>query len=542
MNVPYMSRPTVYASNGMVCSHSPLAASIGIKILSEGGNAFDAAIATAAMEAITVPGMCGFGGEVFAMFYDAKTGKTLGLTSTGIAPALATSDYFRSRGYDSMPIDGPLAVSPPGELAAYEYLNHQYGTMSMSELLSYAIKYAEEGHPITPRASRVFASMKNRILKFPSTSKIFLKKDGSSYKAGELFKNPDLANTLKVISKEGTESFYKGAIASKIVEEFGKAGGILDLESLANHQVEIYDPITTDYRGYVVAENRPPSQGFMLLEMLNIMEGFDVKGYGHLDPDLMHLMIESKKLAFADRNAYLGDPNFENNPLEELISKEFAEKRRNTIDHKNAGKNIGPGNPIKEGTDTSYFCIVDKDGNAISFIHSLYNGFGSAFVAEGTGILFNNRQQGFRLEEGHPNTVKPGKRPMHTLNCFIVLKNGKPVIISGSPGADFQTQGNLQIITSILDHGLTPQEAVDAPRWHSIPGSHPLDTENPPEVQLEPRMSETVSDALIAKKHKITWGQEGISHGIFQVISVNQETGVLAGASDPRGDGYAAGF
>ena len=200
--------------------------------------------------------------------------------------------------------------------------------MNMSELLSYAIKYAEEGHPITPRASRVFASMKNRILKFPSTSKIFLKKDGSSYKAGELFKNPDLANTLKVISKEGTESFYKGAIASKIVEEFGKAGGILDLESLANHQVEIYDPITTDYRGYVVAENRPPSQGFMLLEMLNIMEGFDVKGYGHLDPDLMHLMIESKKLAFADRNAYLGDPNFENNPLEELISKEFAEKSK----------------------------------------------------------------------------------------------------------------------------------------------------------------------------------------------------------------------
>ncbi len=441
-----------------------------------------------------------------------------------------------------MPIDGPLAVSPPGELAAYEYLNRQYGTMSMSELLSYAIKYAEEGHPITPRASRVFASMKNRILKFPSTSKIFLKKDGSSYKAGELFKNPDLANTLKVVSKEGTESFYKGAIASKIVGEFGKAGGILDLESLANHQVEIYDPITTDYRGYVVAENRPPSQGFMLLEMLNIMEGFDVKGYGHLDPDLMHLMIESKKLAFADRNAYLGDPNFENNPLEELISKEFAEKRRNTIDHKNAGKNIGPGNPIKEGTDTSYFCTVDKDGNAISFIHSLYNGFGSAFVAEGTGILFNNRQQGFRLEEGHPNTVKPGKRPMHTLNCFIVLKNGRPVIISGSPGADFQTQGNLQIITSILDHGLTPQEAVDAPRWHSIPGSHPLDMGNPPEVQLEPRMSETVSDALIAKKHKITWGQEGISHGIFQVISVNQETGVLAGASDPRGDGYAAGF
>ena len=542
MNVPYMSRPTVYASNGMVCSHSPLAASIGIKILSEGGNAFDAAIATAAMEAITVPGMCGFGGEVFAMFYEAKTGKTLGLTSTGIAPALATSGYFRSRGYDSMPIDGPLAVSPPGELAAYEYLNRQYGTMSMSELLSYAIKYAEEGHPITPRASRVFASMKNRILKFPSTSKIFLKKDGSSYKAGELFKNPDLANTLKVVSQEGTESFYKGAIASKIVEEFGKAGGILDLASLANHQVEVYDPITTDYRGYVVAENRPPSQGFMLLEMLNIMEGFDVTGYGHLDPGLIHLMIESKKLAFADRNAYLGDPNFENNPLEELISKEFAQKRRNTIDHKNAGKNVSPGNPIKDGTDTSYFCIVDKDGNAISFIHSLYNGFGSAFVAEGTGILFNNRQQGFRLEEGHPNTVKPGKRPMHTLNCFIVLKNGKPVIVSGSPGADFQTQGNLQIITSILDHGLTPQEAVDAPRWHSIPGSHPLDMGNPPQVQLEPRMSETVSEALIAKQHKITWGQEGISHGIFQVISINQETGVLAGASDPRGDGYAAGF
>ena len=540
MNVPYASRPTVYSNNGIVCSTSPLAASAGIKVLADGGNAFDAALATAAVEAITVPGMCGFGGEVFAIFYDAKTGKTHGLTSTGIAPKQATPEYYTSRGYTEMPGIGPLAASPPGELAAYEYFNTNYGTMPLADLLQPAIKYAEEGHPITPRAARVFEGAKDKLAQFPSSAKVFLKPDGSLYGEGEMFKNVDLANTLKIVAEKGIDAFYNGEIAEKIVAEFQAAGGIMDKESLANHKVEVYEPIETEYRGYTVAENRPPSQGMILLEMLNIIEGFNLSDYGHLSPEAIHLMIEAKKRVFADRNKYLADPHTEDIPLDTLISKDFADSRRDTIDPSKASVEVGPGPVIAEGTDTSYFCVIDKEGNALSFIHSLYNGFGSGFVAEGTGIVFNNRQQGFRLEEGHPNTVQPGKRPMHTLNAYIVLKDNKPFIISGTPGADFQPQGNLQIITSIIDYGLGAQEAVDAPRWYSIPGSHPPTVNDPFEVQVEPRMPESITDNLQGKGHTITWGQEGISHGIVQLICVNPETGVYAGASDPRGDGHAS--
>ncbi|MCH2305115.1 MAG: gamma-glutamyltransferase [SAR202 cluster bacterium] len=537
----FKSRSTVYSNNGIVCSTSPQAASTGINILSSGGNAYDAAIAVAAVECVTIPGMCGFGGEVFSIFYDAKTGITRGLTSTGAAPKQATSEYFISKGFSSMPDTGPLSVSPPGELAAYKYINENYGTLKLADLIGPAINFAENGHPISPRAGKVFQDSKNRLKQFPSSAKIFLKPDGNVYKEGDLFKNNDLANTLKFIRDNGIDSFYKGEIAEKIIKEFKSAGGILDKDSFLNQKVEVYEPIITNYRGYTVAENRPPSQGMLLLEMLNIVENFDLSSYKHLDPNSIHLMIEAKKRAFADRNHYLADTKIKDVPLEILISKEFAKVRKSTIDINNASLNINPGPIISEGTDTSYFCIIDKEGNAVSFIHSLYSGFGSAFVAEGTGIVFNNRQQGFRLNEPkHPNNIEPGKRPMHTLNAYIVLKENKPIIISGTPGADFQPQGNLQIITSIIDYNLDPQQAIDSPRWYSIPGTHPPEINNPYLIQVEPNMPKYVTDILSKKGHSITWGQEGISHGIVQLICVDQKAGIFAGASDSRGDGYAA--
>ncbi|MBN19157.1 MAG: gamma-glutamyltransferase [Chloroflexi bacterium] len=537
----FKSRSTVYSTNGIVCSTSPQAASTGINILSSGGNAFDAAIAVAAVECITIPGMCGFGGEVFSIFYNAKTGTTHGLTSTGAAPQKATSEYFMSKGFSSMPDIGPLSVSPPGELSAYKYINENLGTLKLADLISPAINYAEKGHAVSPRAAKIFEDSKARISQFPSSSKIFLKDDGNVYKQGELFKNNDLANTLKYIKDYGIDSFYKGEIAEKIVKEFKAAGGILDKDSLINQKVEIYKPITTTYRDFTISENRPPSQGMLLLEMLNIIEDFNLYSYEHLDPNAIHLMIEAKKRAFADRNHYLADTKIKNVPLDVLISKEFAKNRKSTININNASSNIAPGPIISEGNDTSYFCIIDKEGNAVSFIHSLYSGFGSAFVAEGTGIVFNNRQQGFRLNQPkHPNNVEPGKRPMHTLNAYIVLKDNKPIIISGTPGADFQPQGNLQIITSLIDYNLDPQLAIDAPRWYSTPGSHPTEIHNAYTVQVEPSMPKYVTDILSNKGHSITWGQEGISHGIVQLICVDQKTGIFSGASDPRGDGYAA--
>ena len=540
MELSYKSRSTTYSQNGMVCSTSPLAATAGITVLANGGNAFDAAVTVASVEAVTVPGMCGIGGEVFAIYHDARTGITRGLTSTGMAPRKATTSYFKSLGYDFIPPDSPLAVSPPGELAAYDYINKKYGTMSLSSLILPAIRFAQEGHPLAASTARLLAVGKEKIYNSQSLSKLFLKQDGALYTEGELLRNSDLANTLNKISERGVEDFYKGEIADLIVQRFKESGGILDKESLENHIVEEYDPLITNYRGYVVAENRPPSQGMLLLQMLNLMELFDLGEYGHLSPEAMHLMVEAKKLAFADRNAYLGDPRTLDIPIEQLLSKNFAKLRQESIDPLIASNSVTSGNLIDEGTDTSYFCVADKDGNAVSFIHSLYNSFGSGFIADGTGILFNNRQQGFKLEDGHPNSLAPWKRPMHTLNAFIVLANGKPAIISGTPGADFQTQGNLQLITSLIDHGLSPQEAVDAPRWNSMPGSHPPTNNDPFELRLEPRMPIEIAKQLEQMGHKITWGQEGISHGIFQLICIDPTSDILSGASDPRGDGHVA--
>tara|TARA_B100001123_G_scaffold242898_1_gene271568 strand:- start:4995 stop:6620 length:1626 start_codon:yes stop_codon:yes gene_type:complete len=539
MTVPFVSRATVMSSRGVAASTSPLAASTGIRIMSEGGNAFDAAIAMAAAETVTVPSMCGLGGEVFAIFYEAKTGKVKGLTSTGVAPKGATPSFFRSKGYTHMPEDGPLAASPPGEVAAYQFFVDNLCTLPLERLLEPAIGYAEDGYPVTPRISRLFDTSFPRVSKIPSLAKIFLR-NGKPYGAGEILVQKDLGSSLRKVAKGGAEEFYKGQLASDIAKRFQEAGGLITEETLAAHEIEVYEPLSTEYRGYTVVENRPPSQGMLILEMLNIIEGFDLAGMGHLSPQSIHTMIEAKKLAFADRNAYLGDTKSKEIPLDVLISKEYANNRRSLINADKASFEVGQGSIQPLGKDTSYFCVADGEGNAVSFIHSLYQGFGSGFVAEGTGIVFNARQRGFRLEEGHPNTVSPGQRPMHTLNAYMVLKDNFPVLIGGTPGADFQPQGNTQMITGVLDYGLSPQEAIDAPRWSSIPGTDPPTLGDPEVVQMEPRMPQEIAVELESKGHQVQWGQEGISHGIVQLIQMDKATGTLKAGSDPRGDGHAA--
>ena len=539
MTVPYVSRSPVMTSGGMVCSTSPLAASAGVRVLAEGGNAFDAAVATAAVEAVTVTGMCGLGGEAFAILYQASTGKVMGLTSTGAAPKGATPAFYRSQGFTSIPMDGPLAVSPPGEVAAYDLINSDFGTWPLAKLLEPAIQHAEEGFPLSSRVGRSFTGSAHRLALYPSTAKAFLN-EGLPYQTGDILVQKDLASSLRKIAQGGAEEFYRGSLAQDIARAFRGAGGLLDEEALASQEPEAYEPLSTEYRGYTILENRPPSQGMLLLEMLNILEGFDIASLGHLSPQSIHLMVEAKKLAFADRNAYLADPKVESLPLEELLSKEHAARRRALIDPKRAASHVPATELAPAGTDTSYFCVADKEGNTVSFIHSLYHSFGSAFVAEGTGILFNNRHRGFRLQDGHPNTIAPGKRPMHTLNAYTVMKNGKPFLVSGTPGADFQVQGNTQIITGVIDYGLEPQEVVDAPRWRSTPGSDPDSLDMPDNLDLEPRMPEEVARGLEALGHDVSWYQEGISHGIVQLIQIDQGTGVKTGASDPRGDGHAA--
>jgi len=540
MSVPYSSRAAVMTTGGLVCSTQPLAAAAGLRVLAEGGNAFDAAIATAATEAVTVAPMCGFGGETFIIMYVAATKKVIGLTSTGPAPKQATPAFYRSKGYQHMPGEGPLAASPPGELHAYQYLLSNFCTRPFARLMEPAITYAEEGFPLSPRVGRIFQGSVDKIAKFPTSAKVFLKKNGQPYGPGDLFANPALARSLKRVVQEGPEDFYRGQLARDIAKGFRDAGGILDEEALASQEAEVYDPISTTYRGYTVMENRPPSHGMILLEMLNILEGYDMARLGHLTPESIHVMVEAKKLAFADRNAYLGDPRKVSTPLDTLLTKEHAARRRAHINMESAAARVREEPLVPAGTDTSYFCVADKYGNAISFIHSLYAAFGSGFVAGETGIVFNNRQQGFRLQEGHSNTVAPGKRPMHTLNAYMMLKDGRPFLVSGTPGADFQVQGNTQIITDIVDYGMGAQEALDAPRWLDEPGSNPATLDQPFSLRMEPRMPEEVAKGLEKLGHTVGWGQEGISHGIVQLIQFDHERGIKIGASDPRGDGHAA--
>lgn len=538
---PRASRSMVMSTKGLVCSPSPLAASTGLTILANGGNAFDAAIAVAAVEAVTLPSMCGIGGEVFAIMHHANTGKLHGLTSTGPSPQGATPEYYRSKGYNHVPFSGPLAASPPGEVAAYQLINDVFGTIPLAKLLEPAIGYAEEGFALPQRVGRVFANSGQTLAEFPNTAASFLN-NGQPFGPGDLFVHKNLANTLRRIAAGGADEFYRGGLARDIAKGFREADGLIDEEAMAAVKPELYEPLTTTYRGFLVAENRPPSQGAILLEMLNILEGFDLAAMGHMSPESIHLMVEAKKLAFADRNRHLADPRIEKVPVEVLVSKEFAAQRRASIDLNKATERVSAADLLPQGTDTSYFCVVDKEGNTVSFIHSIYAAWGSAFVPGNTGILFNNRQRGFRLEEGHPNTMAPGKRPMHTLNAYTVLREGKPFIVGGTPGADFQVQGNTQMITGIIDFGVPVQSLVDGPRWYSTPGSDPPTIDEPYELLIEPWMPQEIVKDLKRYGHNVTIEESGAGHGIVQLIQLDQTTGVLKGASDPRADGQAVGL
>ena len=535
-----MAMPVV-STRGLVCSASPLAASTGRRVLADGGSAFDVAIAVAAVECVTMPARCGIGGEAFAVLYHAATGKAYGLTSTGPAPEGASAALYKGLGHAFVPYSGPLAASPPGEVAAYQLISDTFGTRSLGTLLEPAIGYAEEGFHLPPGIGHDFVNGARRLAESPSTAATFLK-SGKPYGTGDLFANKGLGRALRRIAERGAEEFYRGGLARDIVKAFQEAGGLIDEASMAAVQAELYEPLTTTYRGYLVAENRPPSQGAILLEMLNIVEGYDPAGLGSLSPEGLHLMIEAKKLAFADRNRYLADPLVESVPLERLVSKEHAARRRALIDPNRALGQVEAADLQALGTDTSYFCVADGEGNAVSFIHSVYAPWGSAFVAGDTGILLNNRQRGFRLEEGHPNGMAAGKRPMHTLNAYIVFKGGRPFLVGGTPGADLQVQANLQVISGVIDQGIAPQMLVEAPRWFSRPGSDPPSLDDPFEVLLGGGMPSEVWAGLAARGHVVKGWPDDVNPGLIQLIQIEQGSGAMTGASDPRGDGQAVGL
>jgi gamma-glutamyltranspeptidase / glutathione hydrolase len=534
-------RPEAFGTRGMVCSAHPVAAFIGLGIIQRGGNAFDAAIAVAAAEGVLLPMKCGLGGDAFVVLHDARKRETVAFNGSGVAAAGATADYYRSRGHKTMPLDGVHAVSVPGGVAVYEALWRRHGTMDWKELWEPAIRLAEDGVAITKYISARIADRAETLASFEHSAAMYLP-NGRVPVAGERWSAPNLARTLKVIAKSGADALYRGEIAEKLVSFLRQEGQTFTADDFARQQAVMYAPLATDYRGLTVYETAPPSQGFVLLEQLNILEGFELGKLAPTSAERMHLLIEAKKLAFADRNRHAGDPAFVKWPLEALISKQHAAKRRAEIDPRQARSPAGALVAEHSG-DTSYFAVADGNGNAISFIHSLSNAFGSCVVAGETGITLNNRAgRGFSLDPEHPNCIAPGRRTMHTLNAYMIHRDGQPWLVGGTPGGDQQTQWNAQMITNVIDHGMGPQDAIDAPRFHSFPGTDPASVGKPPIVKTEERVPQASREALAKMGHTVqTVGPWG-GGGAVQLIQIDRERGVLRGATDPRPGGLALGF
>ena len=551
-------RPLVMGRRGMVCAGQPLAAGAGIAALRRGGNAVDAAIAVAATLNVVEPNMSGIGGDGFIMIYWRETGRVDVVNATGAAPQAAT----RQRYAGGIPLHGMTSVSTPGLLDGWCEAHARFGRLSFGSLLDEAIALAEEGFPVTHTLAGYLRDAP-ALLDYP-TSRATFAPDGAFLRPGQILRQPDLARTLRLLAAEGRDAFYRGAIGRALAAFSERAGGPLALTDLADHRARWQEAISVDYRGWTVHEAPPNSSGHILLQALNIIEDFDLAGLGWLSPAAIHLMVEAKRLAFADREAYVADPEWLAIPLAGLLAKDYAAERRRLIDPERSLERVTAGDPWRHEpggrppgaggdpraaaaareTDTTCFAVVDGWGNAVCQLQSIQSSFGSCLVAGDTGILLNNRMTYWHLEDDHPDRLEPGKRVRHTMNPVIVLKDGRLALVCGTPGADTQTQTNLQMLTGVIDHGLTPAEAVEAPRWrHREDGTestvpHTCETA----LELEARFPDETAAALAARGYRIerlgAWGGPGNA----VMIQVDPETGALAGAADPRRDGYAAGW
>jgi gamma-glutamyltranspeptidase/glutathione hydrolase len=525
----------------MVASGSPAAAAIGLRVLQEGGNAADAAIATAMAEGLTRANDCGLGGDAFAVLYDARSGTVHAVNGSGAAPAGASRDYYVSRGHTVVPLYGVHSISVPGAAHACWTLHRRFGSRPWAGLLGPAIALAEDGVALWPRLARSIAGSRERLTEHDATAAVFFP-GGEAPRAGDLFRQPGYARSLRRLAEGGADAFYRGPIAAEIVEDVQASGGLLTREDFAAHETEVSEPIGTTYRGVDVWTTQPPSHGLLLLETLNILEGFDLAAGGFGTAETIHLMAEAKKLAFADRLRYAGDPRFVDVPLDALLSRPFAGRRRRAIDPQRAAIRVAGSAPEDLAGETSYLCAVDGEGNAVSFIHSLSAGWGSGVVGGASGILLNNRTgRGFTLEAGHPNVIAGGKKTMHTLHCYLLTQAGRLLAVGGTPGGDMQPQWNAQVISNLIDFGMDPQQAAETPRWSSHPGTDPETADDAFELRLESRFPPGVGDALAARGHTVVALGPWDGGGYVQLI-VRQPNGVLVGGSDPRAGGIALGY
>jgi len=538
---PRGTRSVVMARNGAIATSQPLATAAGLKVLQSGGNAIDAAVTAAAVLSVVEPTMNGAGGDLFAIVYSAKDRKVHGLNASGRAPAAATPDEFKKRNLRTIPLRGGLSVSVPGVVDGWSELLAKHGTRTLAQALEPAIAYARDGYAVSEIIADQWKSVESVLARDPKAAAIFLP-GGKAPAPGDVFKNPALAASLDLIAKGGRDVFYKGALAKAIADDMARTGGLITAADLAAHHSDWVEPLSTTYRGYQVLELPPNTQGVAALEILNLMEGFDLKALGHNSAAYLHLMVEAKRIAFADRGSWLADAAATPpKALERMLSKEYAAERRKEISRDKAAADYKPlsidGRTTPDGGDapvgrgdTVYLTAADADGNVISLIQSIYETFGAGIVAGDTGIVLHNRGNLFSLTPGHPNLLAPGKRPFHTLIPAMVLKDGVPWVSFGVMGGDMQAQGHAQVVANLIDFGMNIQAAGEAARFrHSGAG-----------LALESAFSDEARAGLTSRGHKLI-NSTGVWGG-FQGILIDPKTRVLMAGSDPRKDGMAAGW
>ncbi|MDF1712589.1 MAG: gamma-glutamyltransferase [Akkermansiaceae bacterium] len=542
----FATRSPVIAQNGMVATSQPLATQVGLQILRDGGSAIDAAIAANAALGLMEPTGCGIGGDLFAIVWDAKTETLHGLNASGRSPKNLSYDQLRAKldknKRESIPALGMLPISVPGAVDGWRELHRKFGKLPIEVVLAPAISYAQNGFPVSEVIARGWGRSVPILQDQPGAFLETFTINGRAPAVGEIFQNPGLSRTYRRLAKEGLESFYRGGIAEEMVKFFAENDGFLTADDFSGHRSEWIKPVSINYRGYEVYELPPNGQGIAALQMLKILESYDLKAMGLRSPELLHLMIETKKLVYEDRAKFYADPDFTRAPLGRLLSAEYAAERKALIDPARASRRLMAGKAELNSGDTIYLTTADSDGNMVSLIQSNYRGIGSGVVAPGLGFCFQDRGQLFTLEQGHANCYAPGKRPFHTIIPAFVMKDDKPWLSFGVMGGGMQPQGHVQILVNMIDFGMNVQEAGDAARWQHLGSSQPTGTvmTDGGWVELESGYPWETVRALKNLGHDIRSGN-GVFGG-YQSILRDSKNETYQGASESRKDGQAAGY
>ncbi|PLX56552.1 MAG: gamma-glutamyltransferase [Chromatiales bacterium] len=538
---PFASRSEVIAPHGMAATSQPLATQIALDILKAGGSAVDAAIAANAALGLMEPTGCGIGGDLFAIVWDGTAKRLHGLNASGRSPRALSLKYFREQGLERIPERGPLPVSVPGAVDGWFELHARFGRLPMEELLAPAIAYARHGFPVTEVIAWHWARNAKILQGYPGFAEVFMPA-GKAPAKGEVFRNPRLADTYRKIAEGGRDAFYRGEIAATIERYLSENGGFLSAADLADHKSEWVEPLSSSYRGYEVWELPPNGQGIAALQMLNILEDYDIAAMGFGSADYLHVLVETKKLVYADRARYYTDPQFEEVPVDWLLSADYAAQRRGLIDMRRAADTVEAGAVWIEHGDTIYLAVADREGNMVSLIQSNFSGMGSGMTPPGLGFILQNRGELFSLDPVHANVYAPGKRPFHTIIPAFVTRAGEPWLAFGVMGGAMQPQGHVQVLVNMVDFGMNLQQAGDAPRIRHVGSAQPTGEHaaGGGEIWMESGFDAAVIAELQRRGHRTDI--RGQAYGGYQAIARDRDNGVWVGASESRKDGHAAGY